>query len=250
MKKSGYDPLSASAVVAGRNAVLELLASSRPVEKIYLQKDAEGVCKRILAEAREKKIPVSFADKAKLTAMAGGAFHQGAVALTSQKEYVTLDKLFEIAEERGEDPFFVIADGVEDPHNLGALIRSCEGAGVHGVIIPKANAVGVTPTVVKASAGAVEHLALCRVSNLASTVDVLKKRGVWVYACEADGSPYDQVDFRGPIAVILGSEGFGVSRLLKEKSDFIVSLPMRGKVNSLNVSCAGAVILYQALRPR
>ena len=239
-----------SALVAGRNAVMELLLSDRSVEKLYVQKDGEGSVKKILALAKEKKLPVSFTDKAKLTAMAGGSFHQGVVALASRKEYATLDRLFEIAEERGEKPFFVIADGVEDPHNLGALIRCCEGAGVHGIIIPKAKAAGLTPTVLKSSAGAAEHLAVCRVANLASTVDLLKEKGLWIYACEADGTPYDKQDFSGPVAIILGSEGFGISRLLKEKSDFIVSLPMRGKVNSLNVSCAGAVILYEAVKYR
>ncbi len=239
-----------SAVVAGRNAVLELLASDRGVEKLYVQKDGEGSLKKILAIAREKKIPVSFAEKSKLSTMCGGSFHQGAVALASQKEYVSLEGLFEIAKERNEDPFFVIADGVEDPHNLGALIRCCEGAGAHGIIIPKAKAACVTPTVMKSSAGAAEHLAVCRVANLASTVDRLKEKGVWIYACEADGVPYDKQDYKGAVAIILGSEGFGVSRLLKEKSDFIVSLPMRGKVNSLNVSCAGAVILYEAVKYR
>jgi len=206
--------------------------------------------KMILAKARERKIPVSFADKAKLTSLAGGSFHQGVVAFASPKEYVSLDDLFSIAEKRGEKPFFVLADGVEDPHNLGALIRCCDGAGVHGLIIPKANAVGLTPTVIKSSAGATEHLAICRVSNLAQTVELLQKRGVWIYACEADGSLYDQQDYQGSVAVILGSEGFGVSRLLKEKSDFVISLPMRGKVNSLNVSCAAAVVLYEVAKHR
>lgn len=239
-----------SAVVAGRNAVLELFSSGRGIEKLYLQKDGEGSLKKILALAKEKKIPLSFAEKSKLTSMCGGSFHQGVVALASQKEYVPLEKLFEIAEKRGEAPFFVIADGVEDPHNLGALIRCCEGAGAHGIIIPKKNAACITPTVIKSSAGAAEHLAVCRVANLASTIDILKEKGVWIYACEADGTPYDKQDFGGAVAIILGSEGFGVSRLLKEKSDFIVSLPMRGKVNSLNVSCAGAVILYEAVKYR
>ena len=170
--------------------------------------------------------------------------------VAGQKEYASLEDLFRIAEERGESPFFVLADGVEDPHNLGALIRCCEGAGVHGIIIPKAHAAGLTATAWKASAGAAEHLAVCRVSNLAQTLEILKERGLWIYACEADGQPYDKVDYKGPIAIILGSEGFGVSRLLKEKSDFVVSLPMRGKVNSLNVSCAGAIILYEAIKSR
>ena len=236
--------------VAGRNAVAELLASGRGIDKIYIQKDGEGSLKLIVAKARERKIPVSFAEKGKLNSLAGGAFHQGVVAVASQKEYATLDELFAIAETRGEAPFFVIADGIEDPHNLGALIRCCEGAGVHGIIIPKVGAVGITPVVMKSSAGAAEHLAVCRIPNLASAVETLKKRGVWVYACEADGTPYDKLDYKGPIAIILGSEGFGISRLLKEKSDFIVSLPMRGNVNSLNVSCAGAVILYEAVKYR
>ncbi len=237
-------------VVAGRQAVMELLLSGRTVEKIYLQKEGTGSLKAILAKAKEKKIPVAFAEKAKLEAMAGGAFHQGVVAMAAQKEYVLLEELFQIAQERGEEPFFVLADGLEDPHNFGALIRCCEGAGVHGIIIPRANAVGLTPTVIKSSAGAAEHLAVCRVANLAQTVEILKERGLWIFSCEADGSPYDQVDYKGPIAIILGSEGFGVSRLLKEKSDFVISLPMRGKINSLNVSCAGAVILYEAAKYR
>ncbi len=237
-------------VVAGRNAVTELLLSGRPVEKVFLQKDGEGALKKILHLAKEKKIPVSFADKGKLQTLAGASFHQGVVALAGEKEYVTLDALFDIAHKRNEDPFFVLADGIEDPHNLGALIRCCEGAGVHGIIIPKANAVGVTATVMKSSAGAAEHLAICRVANLAATIDLLKEKGLWIYACEADGTPYHQADYKGPIGIVLGSEGFGVSRLVREKSDFVVSLPMRGKVNSLNVSCAGAIVLYEALKFR
>ncbi len=245
-----FAPESDRSVVAGRNAVMELLSTGKSVDKIFLQKDGEGSLKVILAKANAKKIPVSFAEKAKLSELCGGSFHQGVVAIASAKEYVSLEELFGIAEKRGEAPFFVIADGIQDPHNLGALIRCCEGAGVHGIIIPKANAASVNTTVVKSSAGAAEHLAVCRVPNLASVVDTLKKRNVWVYACEADGTPYDKQDFSGAVAIILGSEGFGVSRLLKEKSDFIVSLPMRGKVNSLNVSCAGAVILYEAVKYR
>lgn len=237
-------------LICGRNAVMELLTSGRTVEKIYVQRDGEGSLKKIIHLAKERKIPLSYADKTKLQSLSGGSAHQGVVAIAAQKEYASLETLFQIASDRNEDPFFVLADGVEDPHNLGALIRCCEGAGVHGIIIPKANAVGMTPTVLKSSAGAAEHLAVCRVSNLAQTVDTLKKKGVWIYACEADGNPYDKTDFKGPIAIILGSEGFGISRLLKEKSDFIVSLPMRGKVNSLNVSCAGAVILYEAVKHR
>jgi len=236
--------------VAGRNAVLELLYAARPIEKIYLQKDGEGSIKKIYALAKEKKIPVAYADKQKLSLLSGGAAHQGAVAIAAQREYVSLDELFRIAEEKGEKPFFVIADKVEDPHNLGALIRCCDGAGVHGVILPKSGACTVNTTVMKASAGAAASMPLCRVANLADTVEKLKKKGVWIYALEADGEPYDRADLSGSAAIILGSEGFGVSRLLKEKSDFILSLPMKGRVNSLNVSCAAAVILYHALQSR
>ncbi len=248
--KDKWDSSVGSDVIAGRNAVLELIASGRPIEKIFLQSDGEGSLKKILALAKEKKIPFSFVDKKRLLSLCGLSTHQGVVALAAQKDYATLDTLFQIAEERGEPPFFVLADGVEDPHNLGALIRCCDGAGVHGIIIPKSGAVGLTPTVMKASAGAAEHVAVCKVSNLASTVETLKKKGLWIFACEADGQPYDKVDYKGPIGIILGSEGFGISRLLKEKSDFVISLPMRGKVNSLNVSCAGAIILYEAAKSR
>ena len=236
--------------VFGRNAVLEVFASGAGIDKIYLQKDGEGSARKIFSLAKEQKIPVSLVPREKLDVLTRGAKHQGVVALTRQKDYASLDDLFRIAEERGESPFIVVADRIEDPHNLGALIRCCEGAGVHGIVIPKNSSVGITPTVMKASAGAAEHLAICRVSNLAAAVEELKKRNVWVYACEADGVPYDSVDFGGAIAIVLGSEGFGVSRLLKEKSDFVISIPMRGKINSLNVSCAGAVVLYQALRSR
>ena len=237
-------------IVAGRNAVLELMRSGCPVEKIYLQTGAEGSAKKIFAMAKEKKIPLAYADKEKLRSLAGDLPHQGVVALAGLKPYCTLDDLFRVAEEKGEKPFFVLADGVEDPHNLGALLRCCDGAGVHGVILPKSGAVGVTAAVMKTSAGAAASLPVCRVPNLADAVERLKKRGVWIYACEAGGQPYDKVDYSGGAAFILGSEGSGVSRLLKERSDFIISLPMRGSVNSLNVSCAAAVILYEAAKAR
>lgn len=237
--------------VAGRNAVLELFSSGRAIEKIYIQHDAaQGSIAKIYSLAKEKKIPLTHADKEKLCLLSGTPNHQGVVAMAAMKEYQTLDELFAIAEARGEEPFFVLLDGVEDPHNLGAIIRNCEGAGVHGLILPKNNAVGITATVMKTSAGAAEHLAICRVANLAQTIEKLKKKGIWVYACEACGEPYDKVDWRGGAAIVLGSEGSGVSRLVKEKSDFIVSLPMRGKVNSLNVSCACAVVLYEAIKKR
>ena len=237
-------------VVAGRNAVLELIRSGKAIEKIYLQKGAEGSAKLIFSLAKERRIPLSLVDKAKLQSLCGASFHQGAVALTSPKEYASLDDLFAVSRSRGEAPFFVLLDGVQDPHNFGAVIRSCEAAGVHGVIVPKSGSAVLSPTVIKSSAGAMEHMAICRVSNLSQTVDRLKERGVWIYSCEAAGSPYAEADLTGSVALIFGSEGSGVSRILKEKSDFVLSLPMRGKINSLNVSCACSIVLYEALRQK
>lgn len=237
--------------VFGRNPVLELLKSEKTVEKIFVQSgEREGSIKMIVALAAAKKIPVLDASKRKLDFLSGNANHQGVVALASGVEYVELEDILAIARERGEKPFVVLADGISDPHNLGALIRCCEGAGVHGVVIPKRRAACVTAAAVKASAGAVEHMALCKVSNLADAVEKLKKSGLWIFACEAGGEGYDRVDLDLPLAVVMGGEETGVSRLIKEKSDFVISLPMKGKVNSLNVSCAAAVILYRVLWER
>ena len=180
--------------------------------------------------------------------MAGGANHQGIVAIASACEYGTLDDIFEKAESRGELPLIAIADGVTDPQNLGALIRCVDCSGAHGLIIPKRHSSGVTPVVTKSSAGAVEHVTVVRVTNLADTVGALQQRGVWVFAAEAGGTPYYECDFKSPSAIIFGSEGDGVSRLLRERSDFTASIPMYGKVNSLNVSCAAAVLLTEAAR--
>lgn len=238
--------------VAGRNAVMELISANADIEKIFVRRDGkrEGSIKMIVARAIAAGIPVVEADRGKLDAMCPGVNNQGIVAITGAKKYSSLDELLKIASDRGEKPFLVICDRIADPHNLGAVIRTCEGAGVHGVIIPKRKGCGVTAAVMKASAGAAEHMAVCKVSNLAETVEELKKRGLWIVACEADGTPYDKLDYNMPLAVILGSEGEGVSRLLKEKSDFVASLPMRGRVNSLNVSCAGAIMLYEILKSR
>ena len=170
------------------------------------------------------------------------------IAMAAEKEYVTVDDILAIAEERGEKPLIVISDGITDPHNLGALIRCAEGAGAHGLIIPKRRAVGLTPVVSKASAGAIEHLAVAKVSNIAQTVAELQEKGVWVYAAEAGGQAYYDTDFRGPCALVFGSEGDGVSRIVKEKADMITSIPMYGQVNSLNVSTAAAVILCEAAK--
>jgi 23S rRNA (guanosine2251-2'-O)-methyltransferase len=202
----------------------------------------------LVAMAVERGIPVVETDKAKLDAMSGFVPHQGIAAMASEKEYCSVDDILAIARERGESPLIVIADGITDPYNLGALIRCAEGLGAHGLILPKRRAVGLTPLVSKASAGAIEHLAVAKVANLAQTVQELQKQGVWVYAAEAGGQSYDKTNLKGPCALIFGSEGDGVSALLKQKCDAIISIPMRGQVNSLNVSTAAAILLAEAAR--
>ncbi len=236
-------------LVIGRNAVRELLKSERNVDKIFVQKgEREGSVKLLVALAIEHSIPVVECEKTKLDLMAHGVSHQGVIASASAKEYVSVEDIIEIAAQRNEAPLILIADGIEDPHNLGAIIRVAEGVGAHGLIIPKRRAVGVTGVVQKASAGALEHLAIAKVTNIASAVEKLKKLGVWIYAAEAGGTPYYDVDFSGPCAIVVGSEGFGVSRLVKDLSDFNVSIPMYGKVTSFNVSCATAVVMCEAAR--
>ncbi|MGM9626020.1 MAG: 23S rRNA (guanosine(2251)-2'-O)-methyltransferase RlmB [Eubacteriales bacterium] len=235
--------------VVGRNAVRELLKSGRPIDKIFVRRgDREGSITMLVAQAIERKIPIIEVEKQKLDTYALGLPHQGIVAMAAQKEYCTVDDILRIAEERGEMPLIVIADGINDPNNLGAMIRCAEGAGAHGIIIPKRHAVGVSPAVTKASAGAVEHMAIAKVTNLASAIEELKERGIWTYAAEAGGTPYYEADYHNPCALVFGSEGEGVSRLVKERCDFIVSIPMYGQVNSLNVSTASAVIINEAKR--
>lgn len=249
----GDEPVDAEdaseGIVIGRNAVRELLRSDRTVDKLLVRRgDREGSIVVLVAEAIEKGIPVVEVDKSKLDTMAGFVPHQGVIAMVAQKEYCSVEDILAIAAERGEKPLIVIADGITDPYNLGALIRCAEGVGAHGLIIPRRRAVGLTALVAKASAGAMEHLAVAKVSNLANTIRSLKEAGVWVYAAEAGGQPYYQNDFRGPCAVVLGSEGNGVSHVVKELCDGIVSIPMYGHVNSFNVSTAAAVILAEASR--
>ena len=236
-------------LVIGRNAVRELLKTGRDIDKIFVQRgEREGSIVVLVAEAIERRIPVVEVEKAKLDKMTSFATHQGIVAMAAEKEYCSVDDILAIAEERGERPFIVIADGITDPHNLGALIRCAEGVGAHGLIIPKRRAVGLTPVVTRSSCGAIEHLAIAKVTNLASVVDTLRQKGIWIFAAEAGGDAYYDTDFKCPCAIVLGSEGEGVSRLLKEKSDYITSIPMYGHVNSFNVSTAAAVILAEVAR--
>jgi 23S rRNA (guanosine2251-2'-O)-methyltransferase len=202
----------------------------------------------LVAMAIERGIPVVETDKAKLDAMSGFVPHQGIAAMASEKEYCSVEDILAIAEERGEAPFIVIADGITDPYNLGSLIRCAEGVGAHGLIIPKRRASGLTPLVSKSSAGAIEHLAVAKVANIASTVELLKKNGVWTYAAEAGGESVYNTDLGGPCAIVLGSEGNGVSQIVQKTCDAIVSIPMYGRVNSFNVSTAAAILLAEAAR--
>lgn len=238
-------------VIFGRNSVKELLSSGRDIEKLYIQLgDREGSVNLLLGIAAERKLPIHEVDRAKLDSLACGGNHQGIVAIAAERNYATVEDILAYAEERGEPPFIILLDGVEDPHNLGALIRSAECSGAHGVIIPKRRAVGLTSTAVKASAGAAEHMRVAKVTNLATTIDDLKEKGLWFYAADMDGGSYYDTDFSGAVGLIMGSEGFGISRLVKEKCDFVVSIPLYGSVNSLNVSCAGAVIMTEVARQR
>lgn len=237
--------------VPGRNAVRELLKSGRTIEKIYIREgEREGSITVLAAEALSRGIPLIEVDKAKLDRLCGYEQHQGIVAIASEKEYVELEDVLEIARERGENPLIVIADNISDPHNLGAIIRCAEGAGAHGIIIPKRRSACITPAVTKASAGATEHLAAVKCVNVTETIKKLKDYGVWIFAAEADGEDYTKVDFDVPCAIVVGSEEHGVSPLVRKNCDYVVSLPMRGKVNSLNVSTASAVLLYEAIRQR
>lgn len=238
-------------VVGGRNAVRELLSSGRDIDKIYVQRgERDGSIRMLIGKASEKKIPIIEVDKNKLDSISDGIHHQGIVAMVAEQNYSTLDEIIEYADSLGEQPFVVICDGVEDPHNLGAIIRSAECSGVHGVIIPKRRSAGLTSTVSKSSAGATAYMRVARVTNLSSTIEELKERGFWIYAADMGGEEYSKVNYSGKVAVVLGSEGFGISRLVKEKSDFVVSIPLYGKVNSLNVSCAAAVILTEIARQK
>lgn len=236
-------------VVVGRNAVRELLKSDRAVDKLYVRKgDKEGSITVIIAEASKKNIPIVEVESQKLDYLANGANHQGVVAMAALKEYSSIEEIIELANSRGEKPLIVVCDSIEDPHNLGAIIRCAECAGAHGIIIPKRRSVGITATVYKSSAGAIEHMLIAKVSNISNAIEKLKENGVWIFSAEAGGTPYYETDFNCGCAIVLGSEGNGVSRIVKENSDYIVSIPMYGKVNSLNVSTAASVILCHVAR--
>lgn len=239
-----------NSIIIGRNAVMEAIKNGRSIDKILIMKGAEGNAHRISAKAKKKHIRVNYLDRKALDRIAGNENHQGVIAYAAPYEYSDVSEILVLAEERGEEPFIVILDGIEDPHNLGAVLRSAEGAGVHGVIIARNRAAALTDAAVKVSAGAAEYMLLSRVTNLARTVDELKKKGVWIWGCDVSGSEYGGSDMTGPVALVIGNEGRGISRLLGEKCDFMVSIPMRGKINSLNASNAAAVLMYEVDRQR
>ncbi len=238
-------------LVIGRNAVLELLKSNRQVENVLIAKgEREGSITRIIAMCREKQIVIKNVDRKKLDFMCANANHQGVAANVPAHDYVTVDEMIEYADRRGEAPFLIICDEIEDSHNLGAIIRSAEACGAHGIIIPKRRNAGLNFIVAKTSCGALEYMRVARVSNIAATIDALKKKNIWVYCADMDGQPWCKTDFSGGCALVVGSEGHGVGRLVKEKCDVVVSLPMRGKVNSLNASVAAGIIMYEVARQR
>ena len=239
-------------IIEGRNAVIEALRAGRSIDKIYLARgDVDKTLGHIASKAREKGVVVVECDRRKLDFMSKTHAHQGVIALCAVRDTCSIDDIFAIADERGEPPFIIVCDEISDPHNLGAIIRSAECAGAHGVIIPKRRSAGLTAIVDKASAGAAEHMAVARVANLPAALQELKKRGLWVYGTAADGqSGLWSTDFSGAVALVIGSEGDGMGRLVRECCDFIVSLPMRGQINSLNASAAAAIVMYEVLRQR
>lgn len=238
-------------IIAGRNPVSEAVSSGRAIDHILVAKgELNGSVKVIVAKAKERQIPIKEVDRKKLDYMCGGAVHQGIAAIAAVKEYASVEDIFELAQSRNEKPFIIVLDEIEDPHNLGAIIRTAECAGVHGIIISKRRAAGLNYTVGKASAGAYEYMPVARVTNIPTVLDELKERGCWIYGADMDGAVYAENDLKGACALVIGSEGRGLGRLVKEKCDVILSLPMCGKINSLNASVAAGILMYEFTRQR
>ena len=236
----------------GRNAITEALKSGRTIDKVFVaQGDTDKSLQRLAAQAKEAGAVVVPVDRRKLDAMSTTRAHQGIIALAAAHEYVTIDDILEEAAARNEAPLIVICDELSDPHNLGAILRSAECAGAHGVIIPKRRSVGLTATVAKASAGAVEYMKVARVTNISAAISELKEKGVWIYGTAAEGSiPMYQADLTGPAAIVIGNEGDGISPLVRKNCDVMVNIPMRGRISSLNASAAASILLYEAVRQR
>ena len=237
-------------LLIGRNPITEAIKAGRTIDKILMQKDVQGSALKIAKMARESGIQLQYVDKVVLDRLAPGRSHQGVAAYAAAHAYADVEDIIRGAKAKNEDPVVVILDNLEDPHNLGAIMRTVDGAGFHGVIIPDRRSVSLTETVAKASAGAIEYVPVAKVTNLSQTVEYLKSQGLWIAAVDMDGEDYTKADLKGPLAIIIGAEGAGVSELLRKKADFIVSIPMRGRINSLNASNAAAIVLYEALRQR
>mgnify|MGYP002772158280 FL=1 len=238
--------------VEGRNAVLELLEAGKDINKLYIESGEKfGSINKIIALAKENKVLISYIDKNKMKQMAQTENYQGVIAVVPPYEYVEVEDILQDAKNKNEDPFVIILDGIEDVHNLGAIIRTAETAGVHGIIIPKRRAASVNVTVNKVSAGAVEYMKIARVNNLNETINELKEAGLWICGTDMDTETYYyNQDLKGPLAIVIGSEGFGMSRLVKENCDFIVKIPMKGKITSLNASVSAGIVIYEAVKQR
>ena len=235
--------------IEGRNAVLESLKNGREIDYIYIKKgENEGTINKIIGKANDMKIMIKVVDKNKLDEMSESKNHQGIIAVANEYRYFELEEILEQTREKAG--FFLILDEIEDPHNLGAIIRSAEASGVDAIIIPKRRACQVNATVEKTAAGATSHIKIVRVTNLAQTIEKLKESGIWIYSVDMDGADYTKTDLKGKIALVIGNEGKGISRLVKEKSDFTVSIPMKGHINSLNASVAASILMFEAVRQR
>ena len=254
-KEQNREPVRREApegLIEVRNAVTEALRSGRTIDHVFIAEgDTDKGLSRIAGMAREAGAVVKTADRRKLDAMSPTGAHQGVIAFAAAHDYATVEEILQTAEERGEAPLIVICDELNDPHNLGAILRSAECAGAHGVIIPKRRSVGLTAVVGKTSAGAIEYMKVARVSNLPAAIESLKKRGVWIFGTAAGGDRLlYEADLRGPAAIVIGSEGYGMSRLVEDSCDFRVRIPMKGKITSLNASAAASILLYEAVRQR
>ena len=238
-------------MLAGRNAVMEALKGSSRINRLMVADgSSEGSIRELIAVAKEKGVPVQFLERSKLDSMAKGIRHQGVLAQVSPVEYVELEDILSKAREKPEDPFIILLDELEDPHNLGAILRSADAAGAHGVLIPKRRSCPLSATVAKTSAGAVEHVPVARIGNIVQTIKALKEEGLWVAGADMDGKNYYEADLTGPLLLVVGSEGQGIGRLVKEQCDFIVRIPMLGAINSLNASVAGSVLMFEVTKQR
>jgi len=239
--------------IEGKNSILEALKTNHPIDKILISKDIgrHSTIAEILHLSKQKGVPLIYVEKSKLDNISQTKSHQGIIAYVPEKEYVEVEDILSLAKKKNEQPFIIILDSIEDPHNLGAILRSAEATGAHGIIIPKRRSVGLTPTVAKTSAGAIEYMSVAKVANLSDAISKLKKQNIWVIGIESEvKTSYIKFDFKMPIAIVIGSEGKGISRLVKENCDELLSIPMKGKITSLNASIAAAVVMYEVLKQR